>query len=96
VSIRVETEHQTPAGTTIERDSGCVCEVDPADPSRARGHGWHACRSTYQGRTTAARADVVVASTAHAFDVTIDLEVTVDGVSQATRRWAESIPRRLL
>jgi hypothetical protein len=96
VSIRVETEHRTPDGTTIERDFGGVCEVDPADPSRAWGHGWHGCRSTHQGRTTAARADVVVAATADAFDVTIDLEVTVDGVSQATRRWVESIPRRLL
>jgi uncharacterized protein len=96
VSIRVETEHQTPAGTTIARDCGCVCEVDPAEPSRVRAHGWHECRSTHEGRTTAARADVVVASTADAFDVTIDLEVKVDGAVEATRRWVESVPRRLL
>jgi uncharacterized protein len=96
VTIRVETEHQTPAGTTIERDSGCVCEVDPVEPSRVTAHGWHECRSTHEGRTTAARADVVVASTADAFDVTIDLEVKVDGAVRATRRWVESVPRHLL
>jgi hypothetical protein len=95
-TIRAETEHRTPDGALIERDCGCVCEVDPADPARVTARGWHACRSTHAGRTTAARADIVVNSTADAFDVTIDLEVTVDGAVHATRRWVESIPRSLL
>lgn len=96
VTIQAETEHRTPDGTLIERDCGCTCEVDRVDPARATAHGWHACRSTHDGRTTAARADVRVASTADTFDVSIDLEVTVDGAPHATRRWTESIPRRLL
>ena len=95
-SIRVETEHRTPDGTRIERDCGCVCQVDPADPARVSARGWHRCRSTHEGRTTEARADVVITSTADAFDVTIDLEVTVDGAPHTTRRWVESIPRQLL
>ena len=70
--------------------------MDPADPAQVTAHGWHACRSTHEGRTTASRADVAVGSTADAFDVTIDLEVTVDDAVHATRRWTESIPRQLL
>jgi putative CocE/NonD family hydrolase len=96
VTIAAVTQHRTPDGTLIDRDSGCVCEVHPADPAHVTARGWHACRSTHAGRTTASRADVVVASTADAFDVTIDLEVTVDGAPYANRRWTESIPRRLL
>ena len=95
-SIHVEAEHRTPDGTRIERDCGCLCEVDPADPARVTARGWHRCRSTHEGRVTEARADVVIASTAEAFDVAIDLEVTVDGAVHATRRWVESIPRQLL
>ena len=95
-SVGVVTQHHTPEGTVIDRDSGCVCEVDPADPAHVVARGWHACRSTQGGRTTAARADVTVASSNAAFDVTIDLAVTIDDHVHATRRWTESIPRRLL
>jgi putative CocE/NonD family hydrolase len=96
VTIGAVTRHRTPDRVDIDRDCGCTCEVDPADPARVRAHGWHACRSTYEGRTTASRADIAIVSTADAFDVTIDLEVTVDGTVHATRRWVESIPRQLL
>jgi hypothetical protein len=95
-AIGAVTAHETPDGVRIERDCGCVCEVDPADPAHVTARGWHACRSTHQGRTTAARADVAVASNAVTFEVTIDLEVTVDGAVHAARRWVESIPRQLL
>jgi putative CocE/NonD family hydrolase len=95
-TIQVETVHRTPGGTRIERDLGCVCSVDPVDPAHVEAHGWHRCRSIHDGQTTEARADVVIRSSAETFDVAIDLEVTVDGVVEATRRWAESIPRHLL
>jgi putative CocE/NonD family hydrolase len=96
VRVGTVTQHRTPDGTLIDRDCGCVCEVDPADPAHVTARGWHACRSTHAGRTTASRADVVVASTSDTFEVTIDLEVTVDGTIHATRRWTESIPRQQL
>ena len=35
VTVRLETAHDTPQGSRIERDSGCVCEVDPRDPAHA-------------------------------------------------------------
>jgi len=96
VVVAAVTRHRTPDGTLVERDCGCSAEVDPGDPAHATARGWHRCRSTQDGRTTSARADVTVASTADTFDVAIDLEVTVDGAIHATRQWRESIPRRLL
>jgi hypothetical protein len=90
------TRHQTPDGTQIDRDCGCICEVHPADPAHVTARGWHACASTLGERTTTARADVTVESDAEAFEVAIDLEVRVNGAAHATRAWRESIPRRLL
>jgi hypothetical protein len=87
---------RTPEGTQIERRFGGTFEVDRADPANVVAKGWHACRSTTGADVTEARADVTIASTAGTFDVTIDLVVTVDGEVHATRRWDESIPRRLL
>jgi hypothetical protein len=83
-------------GTEIEREFGVVCEVDPADPAHAVGRGRHRCRSTRDGSWTESRADVVIASDAHEFHVTIELVVTTDGEVRATRSWDEHIPRALL
>jgi putative CocE/NonD family hydrolase len=96
VTIERDTKHTLPDGTLIERDSGCICEVHPADPATASARGWHRARTTRDGRWTEAKADVVIQGTAAAFDLAIDLVVTVDGAVHATRRWQESIPRALL
>jgi hypothetical protein len=83
-------------GVLVERDFGCVCEVDPTDPAHAVARGHHRCRSTRDGTWTESRADVVIASDAESFHVTIDLEVRTDDEVRATRRWDETIPRSLL
>ncbi len=49
-TIRLETAQSTPDGMRIERDSGCVSEVDPADPAHALARGWHRCRNERDGR----------------------------------------------
>jgi putative CocE/NonD family hydrolase len=95
-TIRVETAHSTPEGTRIERDAGCACEVDPADPAHAVARGWHRCSSVQDGHRTEGQAEVVIASTETDFHVTIDLAVTVDDDPPVTRRWDERIPRVLL
>lgn len=95
-TIRVRTTHTTPDGTLIERDAGCVCEVDPADPGGAVARGWHRCRSTRDGHVTAGSAEVAIAAGNDAFGVTIDLSVAVDDAAPVTRRWDERIPRVLL
>ena len=95
-TIRVETAHVTPEGTRIERDAGCVCEVDPGDPASAVARGWHRCSSTLDGHTTEGHAEVVIASSERDFHVTIDVAITIDGAAPVTRRWDERIPRVLL
>ena len=87
---------RTADGTLIERDLGCVCEVDPADPARATARGWHRCRSTRGERSVEARSDLLIESTVTDFHVTIDLVVRVGEAVHFTRRWTESIPRALL
>jgi hypothetical protein len=96
VEVRLETAHGTPEGARIVRDSGCVCEVDPRDPAHALAHGWHRCSNTLGGHTAESTADVVIASDADEFHVTIDLAVTIDQGTPVTRRWDERIPRILL
>jgi putative CocE/NonD family hydrolase len=96
VTVRVETTHRTPDGARIDRDAGCTCEVDPADPAHAVARGWHRCRSTRDGHTTEGSADVEIASSADEFHLTINLAVGIDGAEPVTRRWDERIPRVLL
>ena len=94
--IGLITSHTTPDGARIERDAGCVCELDPARPAAATAHGWHRCSNDRDGHRTEGRAEVVVAGSPDSFHVTIDLEVAIDGVVEATRRWDEHIPRVML
>ena len=96
VTVQLETAHGTPQGSRIERDSGCVCEVDPRDPAHAIARGWHRCSSTFDGHSVTSSADVVLAGDADDLHLTIDLAVTVDDDAPVTRRWVERIPRVLL
>jgi hypothetical protein len=95
-TIEAPSRFRSVDGTLIERDLGCVCEVDPADPARATARGWHRCRSTRGERSVEARSDVLIESTASDFHVTIGLVVRVGEAVQFTRRWIETIPRALL
>jgi hypothetical protein len=47
-------------------------------------------------RTTESRATGAIHSTADAFHVSIELQITVDGVPNFQRQWLKSVPRRLL
>lgn len=95
-TIGLVTRHATPDGASIERDAGCVCELDPARPGSATARGWHHATNDRDGHRAEGRADVAVAADPDAFHVTIDLEIAIDGVVEATRRWDERIPRILL
>jgi hypothetical protein len=94
--IGLVTSHTTPDGARIDRDAGGVCELDPARPAAAAARGWHRCSNERDGHRTEGRAEVVIAGSPDAFHVTIDLEVAIDGVVEATRRWDEHIPRIML
>ena len=96
MTMSVASAFVSPEGTPIEREFGCVCEVDPHDPARATARGWHVCRSGRAGSTIESRADVSIGSTATHFHVSIDLHVKVNGVAHFSRSWTESIRRVLL
>ena len=80
----------------IERSWGSVSEVLPSEPATASAHGWHVCRSIRPNQTIESRADTVIRGTAGALHVTIDLVVRVNGAIHATRRWTETVSRRLV
>jgi hypothetical protein len=94
--IQFQTSHVTPEGTRTERSAHSTCEVDPADPAHAVVRAVHRCASSRDGHTVESRAETVMAADADAFNLTIDLVVTVDDEPPVTRRWDERIPRVLL
>ena len=94
--IGFQTVHVAPDGTRIERDAWSTCEVDPRDPAHAVVRATHHCASSRDGHAVESRADTVMAGDETAFDLTIDLVVSVDDEPPVHRRWAERIPRELL
>jgi hypothetical protein len=94
--VRVNVAFRASADTVIERQFAAECTVDPRDPAHASAHGWHVNRVIRANDTIQGRCDTVIRSTATHFHVTIDLELTVNDRPHATKRWVESIPRRLL
>jgi predicted acyl esterase len=94
--VRVNVGFRASPDTVIEREFAAVCQVDPADPAHASAHGWHVNRTIRPNQTIQGRCDTVIQSTATHFHVTIDLELRVNDAVHATRRWTQSIPRRLL
>ena len=71
-------------------------EVSLLDPGRSSATARCRFELAWPDVTCAADARLEMVSDAGAFHVTIDLEVTEDGVSFAQRRWTESIGRDLL
>jgi putative CocE/NonD family hydrolase len=94
--FQFHTVHVTPEGTRIERDAQSACELDPLNPAHAVARSSQRCASSRDGHAIESRADVVMAGDATAFDLTIDLVVSVDDEPPVTRRWVEHIPRVLL
>ncbi len=71
-------------------------EVSLLDPGRSSATARCRFELAWPDVTCAADARLEMVSDADAFHVTIDLEVTEDGVPFAQRRWTESIGRDLL
>ena len=82
--------------TVVDREYTYDGQVHPASPEAASAHGRHVTRIKRPNVETMGRSDVHVQASATHFHVTIDLELRVNGMPHLNRRWAESIPRRLL
>ena len=66
------------------------------DPARASMRGVSEITLHWPDRTIATRSRGQIESTADAFHVTVQLEITMDGLPYFSRRWIKSIPRRWL
>jgi hypothetical protein len=95
-TVTVDATFRVDSRTVIERSWGSVSEVKPDDPAHASAHGWHVCRSVRPNQIIESRTDTVIQGTASDLHITIDLAVRVNGAIHATRRWTETVARRLL
>jgi hypothetical protein len=96
VDIQWGTKWRVGATAVVERRSSSRSDVNPYDPSDAGARAEHVFRVSRPNQITEARADVAVQATATHFQVTIEVEVRVNGALHFTKRWAESVPRHYL
>jgi hypothetical protein len=83
-------------GVEVVRSSDATAIASQRDPARATMRGLNQVTLRWPDRTIDTRARGQIESTAEALHVTIQLDITMDGVPYHSRRWAKSIPRRLL
>jgi hypothetical protein len=83
-------------GTQIVEQLQMQSVASRRDPSDARAEGETRVRRTSRGSTTEVNALGILASTATAFDLAVELEVRLDGRPHFHRRWEASFPRLLL
>jgi hypothetical protein len=83
-------------GYVHESSSSATAFVDERNPAHAwmRGHQTYIYR--WPGQEIALQCRGQITSTAEAFNVTLHVDITVDDVPHAQRRWVASFPRELL
>jgi hypothetical protein len=89
---------QTRVSDKISFDSSAesTCIVWEKEPARATTRGLSQVTLRWPERVIDTRARGQIESDAHNFHVTIQLDITLDGVPFHSRRWLKSIPRLLL
>jgi uncharacterized protein len=83
-------------GTEIIRSSDATATASQHDPAHATMRGLNQVTLRWPDRTIDACARGQIESSAEALHVTIQLDITMDGVPYHSRRWAKSIPRQML
>ncbi len=96
VTMKIDGSIRLTKHTTIARESSGIFEVDPSDPAHATGRGRHKIAMKSGDQRIQARSEIYVQATAKHFHLTINLIVEVNDSPYASRRWTESIPRRML
>ena len=79
-----------------ETSSEAVAVVNERDPARAWVRGRQTVRYDWPGRTIETRSRGQIESDATTFQVTLHVEITMDGLPHFSRRWVRSYPRHLL
>jgi hypothetical protein len=80
----------------VERESSCVCEVNPSDPAQASAAGKHVCRIVRPNHVIQGCSDLTIQASATHFHIAILLDVRVNDAVYVTNHWVETVPRRLL
>ena len=101
-SGRVEVTIEGASATRFEdggervANSTATASVDEHDPARAWVRGHQVDRYRWPGQTVELQSRGQITSSADAFNVTLHVELSVDGMPHFHRRWVASYPRRLL
>lgn len=98
------TEVTIEGGGTSEPDPGyardasyaATASVDERNPAHAWVRGYHLDRYRWPGQTIEMESRGQIASTETAFNVTLHVAITVDGLPHFERRWVAGFPRHLL
>ncbi len=83
-------------GYILESSSVATASVDERNPAHAWMRGHQVERYRWPGQTIELQSRGEIASTETAFNVTLHVAITVDGLPHIQRRWVASCPRHLL
>jgi hypothetical protein len=73
-----------------------TASVDERNPAHAWMRGRQIDRYRWPGQTIELESRGQITSTETSFNVTLHVEITVDGLPHYERRWVASYPRRLV
>ena len=85
-----------PDGTTLYSSERLELTASDLDPAHARMRTEVIYRLDQDGRAISILANGLMTSTEAAFELAVDLDVSLDGAPFHHGQWAETIPRRLV
>jgi len=96
VTIEGSGTGQPVLGYILESSSVATASVDERNPAHAWVRGHQVERYRWPGQTIELQSRGEIGSTETAFNVTLQVAITVDGLPHIQRRWVASYPRHLL
>jgi hypothetical protein len=96
LTIEGSATSQTDPGYVLESSTKATASVDERNPAHAWMRGHQVDRYRWPGQTIELESRGQITSTETAFNVTLHVEITVDGLPHFQRRWVASFPRHLV
>ncbi|MCD6058539.1 MAG: peptidase [Thermomicrobiales bacterium] len=96
LTIEGSATSQPDPGYVLESSTKATASVDERNPAHAWMRGHQVDRYRWPGQTIELVSRGQITSTATAFNVTLHVDITVDGLPHHERRWVASYPRRLV
>jgi hypothetical protein len=87
---------QPDPGYVLESSTKATASVDERRPAHAWMRGHQIDRYRWPGQTIEMESRGQITSTESAFNVTLHVGITVDGLPHCERRWVASFPRHLV